>query len=218
LGAIAAAAVILIGIADAWTISVPNLYFETHETPNFPPAAPFRQVWNESDHGMLTTVVSNLGALNCASPLLQPHFAQGFNQPSYRGEQYLVGSGQLSLIDWSPNRLVYQVSANGPARLVTNQNFDPGWRLGEGTGHLAAFNGLLAVTIPRGQQRVVLVYRAPWFVPGMVISALTLILAISLAWFQLRRNRAVGSRAGARTGGSHLNPEVEIEPTARAAR
>jgi len=220
LGAIVAAAIILIGIVDARQVSVSNLYFDTHEVPSdLPPAAPFRQVWNESDHGMLTTIVGNLGAVNCCTPLTQPQFPTGSNQADYRGEQYLVGSGQISLIDWSPNRLVYQVSATDRARLVVNQNFDPGWRLREGTGDLAAFNGLLAVNIPRGEQRVVLVYRAPWFVVGAAISAVTLILAIALCWFELRGDgAALRSRPAADSPTDDLNPEDETEPRATAAR
>jgi len=177
-GAMAALAIIVLGLADAWKVSVPILRFDTRNLPDaIPDSAPFRQFWNESDHGMLTTALSNLGAVNCMSPIDERRRPIGYNQYDYRGEQYLTGQGEVTLTMWTPNRLEYEVNAVGPTRLVINENFDPGWRLSQGLGEVRSSRGLLSVSLGPGRQHLVVTYRAPWIILGSIISVATIVIA-----------------------------------------
>ena len=186
-GAIAALVIILVGALDLWSVGTQNLWMQAVEIKSdLPPDIEFHQWWNPDTHGMLNAALSNRGAVNCYTSIKQVKNAIGYNQAHYRGEQYLLGAGQVLLTNWSPNRLEYEANANGPTQLVINQNFDNGWRLVEGTGEVKSFNGLLAVSIPSGKQTLVLSYRPPWLITGAVISALTVILAAVLLWFEMR--------------------------------
>ena len=65
-----------------------------------------------------------------------PTNVKGWNEPAYRGEQYLLGRGSVTLARWSPNRLEYLVDALAPSVMVVNQNYDPSWRAMSGAGHI----------------------------------------------------------------------------------
>jgi hypothetical protein len=55
--------------------------------------------------------------------------AIGRDQPGYRGEAFLEsGVGRATIRSWSPNEVVVAVDGAEPgARLILNQNWDPGW-------------------------------------------------------------------------------------------
>ena len=185
-GAVAALIIILVGAVDLWSVGTRNLRMQAVEVKSDLPDDPFRQWWNPDTHEMLNVALSNRGAINCYTSIKQVKNAIGYNQPRYRGEEYLLNDGRVSLTNWSPNRLEYEADANGPTQLVINQNFDKGWRLAEGSGEVKSFNGLLAVSIPSGKQILVLTYRPPWLITGSIISALTLIIAAFLVILERR--------------------------------
>jgi uncharacterized membrane protein YfhO len=70
--------------------------------------------------------------------------------------------------------------------LTINQNYDEGWRVFSGAGVVANDDGLLAVDLPPGRQRVEVAYGGDHFATGLAISAATLMIAV-LGWAWERR-------------------------------
>jgi uncharacterized membrane protein YfhO len=104
----------------------------------------------------------------------------GYNQKNYSGEYYLVGPGQVTEIEWTPNQLSYRVSAAAETELVVNQNYYPGWRVVRGVGHPESRDGLLAVRLPAGSQDITLSFRPEHLAVAVTLTLVGLISTILL--------------------------------------
>jgi len=189
-----AVAVVLILAAglDDFTVATPNLYYGLRA-----PVAPkvrYRTFWQSwlsgwpAYHLMYEATVANIGVPNCYEGIntntIWPTAVTIRGGRSYRGEQYLEGNGTVRLESWSPNALIYRVDARVPASLVINQNYDAEWRLAEGTGEVRSHQGLLAIRVPQGIQRVEVAYRDHVALAGALISFTTVLAAFGIAWRQ----------------------------------
>ena len=153
----AVCSLLIIGLADAWSVGPPNLRYMFGATPDVMyPYPQFRQFWSDDNQMMTTYNVANLGAVNCYGTANIRSSVAGYNQANYTGEYYLLGPGQVTQIKWTPNQLTYHVSATAPTELVVNQNYFPGWRVIGGVGDLASQGGLLAVRLPAGSEDITL--------------------------------------------------------------
>ncbi len=186
-GTILAAAVIAAGTIDGFMVSTPNLHYVLESPLGKVESQPtFRQYLGEfySDD-MFKHTLSNEGAVQCTATLPIPIRVRGYNQTGYRGKQYFLGAGSVSILRWSPNLLSYKVSAPVSDLLVSNQNYDPSWRLVSGVGTVVADHGLLAIQLPAGTQRLELKYVDTRFMLGALIT----MLAIAISGFIVRRER-----------------------------
>jgi uncharacterized membrane protein YfhO len=104
----------------------------------------------------------------------------GYNQAHYSGEYHLALPGQVSQIEWTPNRLKYRVSATAPTELVVNQNYFPGWRLESGPGYVTSRDGILAVIEPAGRQEITLRFLPMHFALAVTLTLLGLTATIVL--------------------------------------
>ncbi len=183
-GRVVAAVVLVLAVVDCWLVGAPNLkYVPLGPSIELPPSDRFRQYWDENDRTVLRLGLANLGALNCVNELVtgpRPGAARGMNEPGYRGEEYLLGDGTVSLVRWTTNVLEYDVAAPAPTTLVVNQRFDAGWRVQQGSGEPSDEGGLLAVRVPAGTQRLALRYRSEALVVGSVISLAGLIALVAV--------------------------------------
>lgn len=180
LGRLLAGCLIVAGIADAWMVGSYDLaHIYDAQDPPLKSSPVFRQ-YQASTYSMFPIGRANMGAVSCYEYTWFTTEALGLNQRGYRGEQYLLGPGQVRLLRWSPNALSYRVDALGHAILVINQNYDRGWRLWQGRGNVIDLQGLLAVEITRGRQTVVLRYLSSDFLLGAAITFLTALLAWAL--------------------------------------
>ncbi|MBI2188495.1 MAG: hypothetical protein HYU37_15450 [Acidobacteria bacterium] len=172
------AALLVTAAIDAGVVGTFNLGY-AHERPvvDRPRAQTFVQFRDESNKTMYALARANMGALNCYEPLDPDTSAVGINEPHYRGEQLLLERGTVSLVEWTPNRLVFDVASDGPNVLVVNQNHDPLWRAASGRGEVMAHEGLLAVRVPAGSTRLVLVYQSTWFIAGVALALAALLVA-----------------------------------------
>jgi len=177
-----------VGLIDAWLVGPPNLKLIFRDsTKQLPTSFEFRQMRElGAKFNMTYVAVANMGALECYEYTDITTNVVGFDQPGYRGEQYLVGLGSAQLDSWTPNALTYEITALAPTVLIVNQNYDGGWTLVEGTGEVLSSNGVLGVSVPAGRQRIKLVYRSKSFCYGLGLGALTLI-AMALLWFSENR-------------------------------
>jgi hypothetical protein len=184
----ASIALLVIGSIDAWVLGPPNLRYLFHNPISLISAVPeFRQYWVENPGIQTEIAMANMGSVHCKGYgyAAIPENPLGYNQTGYRGEYYLLGPGEVVETLWTPNRLVYEVNVSVPSSLVVNQNYYPGWHLSSGNGELYSKNGLLAVRIPAGRNRIELVYA-----PEHILLAFALTIAALAALILIWRKEA----------------------------
>ncbi len=182
-GAIFASLLVCGAVFDAWLVSIPNLAapvaggLSPHRAP-----PQFKQFYG-STWDMFETSLYNRGAVACNEVLAlykSPYSVIGANQPGYFGEQYMTGPGSVTLREWTPNALSYDVNAPSAGVVVVNQNYDSNWRLAEGRGEVFSDGGLIGIRVPRGSEHLKLVYRSYPFMAGAAVTFLTCLAAILL--------------------------------------
>jgi hypothetical protein len=176
------AVLVVIGGADLLLVAQPNLKYVSYFVADpGPPRTDFAQYRRDPALVESSVIRHHEGAVNCYVYTDWPTDVKGWNDPGYLGEQYLKGPGTVSLEDWTPNVLLYDVDAPKPSVLVINQNYDPSWRTMSGAGPTFSDDGLLAVPVAAGKNQVVLRYRSMPAIYGLAITLLTTLCAIALA-------------------------------------
>ena len=139
---------------------------------------------------MFTAAKANRGLIVAwdAPGLVDGAFALGPTQPGYRGEQFLLGAGEVTLVRWTPNTLSFDVDVPTATTLVVNERYDSSWHVADGNGKVIFLvnDGRIGVTLPAGRQRVVLTYRNWAFRIGLLITLGTL-LTMLVIWRNERR-------------------------------
>jgi hypothetical protein len=116
-----------------------------------------------------------------------------FEAPGLRGdlpaEEFAAPGSQATIrrVSWSPTRIVLDVDAKSPSRVLVNQNYDRHWTSSEGS---VAMNpdGLLAIDLPAGRRTVTVAFRDGFVTIGALVTlgtlaAILLLLARSVsAW------------------------------------
>ncbi len=130
------------------------------------------------EHAVPRVLVSSGGALS--------------GGPDWRGEAWCVDDGcRVEAVHFTPNTVTVDLFTPGPARLVINQNYDDAFVI-EG-GVRAERDGLLAVDLPPGQRSVVAIYRPTRVLAALAVSAVSLLVVLSLmgaTWIRSRAGRA----------------------------
>ena len=187
---------LLVGLAliDSWLVSPSYLsYAVIGQEPSLPSSKEFHQMSSSTLSGhMFMGAKANIGVLGCYEVVGLGANPRGYDQPGYRGEQYLLGPGTVTLTRWTPNQLSYDVVAPGPTVLIVNQNYDEGWHLLRGKGEVFLQDGLIAVRLPAGRQHLEIVYRPRSFVIGLGITML-IFAATFAVWLYERRLAREGS-------------------------
>ena len=178
------AVLLAVGLVDAFVVGSPNyryLFVSPIEQP-VPQSQSFCQFWMTVRLSMTGTAQANMGYLNCEGIgyYLPRGNVRGYNEAGYRGEAYLTGAGDLTTIQWTPNRLSYEVDAPAPTSLVINQNLAPGWHLVRGPGSLYAEGSLMAVHVPAGHYRIELVYTPPHIILALPLTLLASMTLVAL--------------------------------------
>jgi hypothetical protein len=183
-------AFLVAALADAAIVNNPNLHIALQGRPDVRERSPeFRQFRSPIERQMYSIALSNQGTLNCYGyPILGFH-PTAYNDIGYRGEQYLTSSGSVKLAEWSPNQLGYELDLPSSSTLVVNQNFDRGWLIAQGTGRLFEKSGLIAIELPKGRQRLRLVYRTRGLTLGLTVTLITIIITSGLALQENSRQR-----------------------------
>ena len=92
----------------------------------------------------------------------------------------------MSLLEFSPQRLKFELSVKRPDILVINQNYDRYWR--SSRGEVVEVDGLLALRLTEsGEYEVSLVYLPSWLYLGLAISTLSITVLTALIWRRRRR-------------------------------
>src|SRR5262249_22911596 len=130
---------------------------------------------------------TNTGTLSCfeESPLsISPRL-----RPNLPADEYLEdpNAGSVQRVRWSPNRIVLEVDARVPTKVLVNQNFAPGWRV-DG-GQLVDHFGLLAARVPAGKRTVTFTYLPRSFLIGSAVSLSAIAAGVGFVIFLRRRRR-----------------------------
>jgi len=185
---------LLVGLAliDSWLVSVSYLsYAVIGQEALLPSSKEFHQMSSSALFGhMFMGAKANMGVMSCYEVLGRTANPRGYDQPGYRGEQYLLGPGTATLTNWTPNELSYNVLAPGPTVLIVNQNYDEGWHLIRGKGEVFSREGLIAVRLPAGRQHLEIVYRPRSFVIGLGITMLTFVAMFVIWRYERCRTKA----------------------------
>lgn len=133
---------------------------------------------------MYPAFLSNSGIINAYEVVhVKKANVKAIFDPGYRGEAYLVeGKGSLRISYFSPNKVVVEVDAKEPDRLVLNQNYYTGWKVKkDGRTILAeSFKGLIATPILPGHQKIQFYYMPASFLIGLFVSTgFILLVAVS---------------------------------------
>ena len=93
------------GVVDAFLVGPYNLAFiETFSVIAVPASELFKQFQNpdtgEFTQNMLRFNQANIGITHCYEYTGIPTAVIGYNAPGYQGEQHLLGSGTLQLLQW----------------------------------------------------------------------------------------------------------------------
>ena len=181
---IVAAGLVAVALVDGWLVSPSYMHHvvEGDQIPK-PWAATFIQSSEPrtGGHAMYMASNANMGVIACNDSVPRKFNVHGFEDPGYRGEQYLLGPGSLSLTEWTPNALSFEVEAAAPTVLVVNQNYDHNWHVIAGRGEVFSYAGLIAVHIPTGHQQLELAFRSNAFRIGLPITLLTA-FAMIVVW------------------------------------
>lgn len=183
------AVILVAALLDSWEVNKINLQhaLEGQMPAPLPYAKEFRQMWDVSGRQTYYAAVSNQGSLNCFAMNILGLHAVAYNQPGYRGEQYLLGDGTVTLTSWTPNALSLEVQIPSTTILVINQNYESGWQLVNGRGEIFSRSGLIAVILPPGQQHLDLAYSSRAFVKGLTITLLTFVPLFGIWLFERSR-------------------------------
>ena len=184
------AVLLVAGTIDSLLVGTPFLVHAFDRVPDqIPHSADFRQLAHGNVFDQTVIAQANMGIVQCYEYTPWKTNVVGYNDPGYRGEQYLFpGTGSLLPLNWTPNQLTYQVDLRLPSYVVINQNYEPGWNLVQGRGSVRPVNGLLAVLVPAGRQTIVLRYRGRAVEVGAVVSLLSLLIAAGLLLWPRRES------------------------------
>ena len=161
---------------------------------------PFYQVVGEW-RSMMQNVLANHGAIGCdeEAPLQRALRLDEGDVPQARVEE--PGAGTIEAVRWTPNRVDLQLALERDALVSVNENWNEHWRARASTGASVAVvrvgpklerdhdGGRLGARAPAGHYTLSFVYRPRSFVVGVVVTLLSIPLAIA-AWVRLRRRRA----------------------------
>jgi uncharacterized membrane protein YfhO len=116
-------------------------------------------------------LLQNKGVIDAYETIQFEHNALPVGHKEYKGEYHLVNDGEVNLLNWSPNKLIFHLRLKSADRLVINQNYWKGWHtsLGAITNH----NGLLAIDLPPGEYEVALKYFPDSLIIGICLFCLT---------------------------------------------
>lgn len=139
--------------------------------------------------------LKNTGVANCYESMHPPTSVSPYGDevgginPNYTGEVYLLGGGGANLKYFSPNKVVVDVEASAPDRLILNQNYFIGWKAKGAEGVKAdSYNGLVSAQVSPGKSEITFYYSPLSFWIGLLISIVSLIASLVILILPSKRS------------------------------
>jgi hypothetical protein len=136
----------------------------------------FKHVVDEKAHAY-KNYLANRGSL--VAPWLSAyHESRGLVDPFGNVMEEYVLEGQADIVrrSYTPNRIEYVINGIEPGKIVIGMGDDPGWTAGN-VSKLPATAGLITVPFEKGEQEIILSYRTPYFISGLILSLISIIAA-----------------------------------------
>ncbi len=94
-----------------------------------------------------------------------------------------ISRGQADIISrhHTPNRVEYRLNGIAPGTIIFSIGYDTGWIAADGR-RLYEESGVIAADFAPGEQSITLVYRAPYFYAGLIISTAALLLCLLIVF------------------------------------
>jgi len=104
------------------------------------------------------------------------HRSRGLVDDSNNVDMEIILSGRAEIVHrfYTPNRIEYEINAIEPGDMVISMGYDEGWHATDGRT-LFPKNDLIAFPFKKGNSKVILYYRTPYFYTGMLISIIAII-------------------------------------------
>lgn len=169
---------------------------------------PFREVWRGPDRVIWRNQNASARALISSRARVirdRRRILAQLKNPGYDPAGYIIleeappagggGEGRVRIIESDLNRTLLAVEVNGPAFLLLNDSYAPGWKAyldGRASKIYRANYLARAVFIPAGKHRVEFRYLPPAFLAGAAISLLTALSLVLLIVFRRRIKLARG--------------------------
>ncbi|HEX7177602.1 MAG TPA: hypothetical protein VF240_20250 [Pyrinomonadaceae bacterium] len=121
----------------------------------------------------------------------------------YDSFQQLARPASYTILEFTPNRVVYQVNAEADTLLVFNEVYFPGWRAeveGRAQG-MIDFGGLRALRVAAGEHVINTSFRPGTFYWGLGVSLASLLVFLTWLILLARRHRRARARARLETAG-----------------
>ncbi len=122
---------------------------------------------------------AGFGSPTCYEPIPVISYATCFQNKNYRGEYYLEkNTGQVNLIYWSPNKIIFNVDLKKDDRLIVNQNYDSGWKAivdNKNYKRANSSNGLLSLNLEKQNKSITIYYLPDSFLIGAAVSLISII-------------------------------------------
>jgi len=141
----------------------------------------FKQVMGDPNR-MYWALLSNRGTLQSAWISGYHRLGRGILDRDNRPSEWYSSNDVVRVLDrtFTPNRIAYRVDTDVGGVLVVSQGYDAGWRRAGG-GEIQSFQDLVAFYVSPDDREVEIYYFPDYFVPGAIISLISIGLAIAVA-------------------------------------
>ena len=176
------------------------------------------QTWGVSPHEPYFIDDGNVGAGGTVSVTITGRNCSGniyvatVDENVYENAMQQLTQNGLSLSEWRDGYAAGSVNAQQAGVLMTSIPYDAGWRVTVDGARVETYGvdgALLAFDVDAGAHTVVMRYTPPGFVPGVLVSAASLVCLLALWW--LRRKGRLGAwwpQRADRTDGSGRRGEA----------
>lgn len=130
---------------------------------------------------MYWALLSNRGTIRSAWISAYHRYGRGILDQNNRPSEWYSSNDAVRVTgrEFSPNRITYHVDTHIGGVLVVSQGYEAGWRRADG-GEIRPFQDLVAFPVSPGDRRVEIYYFPDYFIPGLIISLLSITAAIAV--------------------------------------
>ena len=114
-----------------------------------------------------------------------------FEEPLFRRNGSISLDSEVKIVDYQPQRVILETSANKEALLFLSDAYYPGWKAfvdGEQAKIYQANYAFRAVVVPKGEHKIIFNYQPDSFHLGVAVSLSTFLLLTSFLGFFFIKN------------------------------
>ena len=142
-------------------------------------------------NSMYVAFLSNRGTIHSAWLSAYHPLGRGILDLNDRPSEWYSDGDAVQVLgrDFTPNRITYRVRTAAGGTLVISQGYDTGWRRTDG-GMIRPFEDLVTLVVSPQDRQVEIYYFPDYFVLGLVVSIVSILLALGTVFFVRLRYKA----------------------------